>query len=84
MLRFTLKQMFASTILIGVGIVMLICIHAPWYPLRPGFVIWNSAGALIGAGICSLYKRPWLGAIIGAVIGAGIQYEFLISSFSLE
>jgi hypothetical protein len=76
--RFSLKSLFASFILISVGITLLVAISLcgngyGGYDMRTAFPLWFAGGAAIGAGILIPYKR----ALWGAKMGFKVQLALL-------
>lgn len=75
--RFTLGELLVSTTLIafGSGMVAVIIREGEYVTNVLGYealgflyVAWMAGGSLIGAGLCMPFRRPWLGAAIGAII----------------
>jgi hypothetical protein len=67
--RFSLKRLFASVTLVGVGLAIeaRLFSHPEIYPLTQ-FLMSAFGGAFIGAGIFNPFGRPWAGAALGALI----------------
>lgn len=72
--RVSLKRLLVSTTLIAVGLGNLVYWnpHAD-RPLPFGSfwlfeLLWCGGGAAIGAGIFNLFRHPWIGALIGAIV----------------
>lgn len=71
----------SSVMLIVIGVAMIAVLFIPaiqrqeaWIPVS----LWLVAGALIGAGILSLWHRIY-GTILGAVLGLMVQYVFIVA-----
>jgi hypothetical protein len=84
-LRFSLKRLLLSTGLIAVGVA-----YASYWTVhgdRPhplgdacAFVMWIGSGASIGAGVFLPFRKPWIGAFLGAlaslvVLGFSIRID---------
>ena len=67
--QFSLKRLFIAVTLIAIGIARIV--------VRPtsdlGSLMWPLGGAAVGAGALSLYRRPIIGAVAGAIIGMILQ-----------
>lgn len=88
--RFTIKDLLLATTLIAIGVGMLAQIFSgtspDWIKLLGDSIavavcilIWLGSGALIGAGLFSLFKHPWIRAAVGFLF----QFVFFILLFSL-
>ncbi len=70
---FTLQRLFVLTTMMAVGCgIMLIVRNSKfggdgqlWIGILWLLLWWLAAGAILGASLCSLINRPWLGAIVG-------------------
>jgi hypothetical protein len=78
MIRFTFKRLLISVTLIVIGVAMWMKFEHPDFEMNSSLSAfgWFFAGALIGAGVFSLYKQPILGAVVGVVLGIGLQWLF--------
>ena len=72
--QFSLSRLFASVSLIAIGLVLFVPAYRLVYS-RPMLVsywvavpLWLLGGAIIGAGVLTPFKKPWLGAAIGLVV----------------
>ncbi len=86
MSRFTVKDMLIATAMVAVGA------GAVAYPFhitsvyRGPFALvlfpfgWFSGGALIGAGLFRLFKRPWIGACVGVMVQMFVLWTLLLPS----
>lgn len=77
--KFSLKRLFASITMIAVGCGLLAWLFLP-HSYSRGFegAIWFLSGALIGAGLLSLW-HPVYGTILGAVLGFAAQLVLVMS-----
>jgi drug/metabolite transporter (DMT)-like permease len=87
MLRFSLKQLFASMLAIGIGTALFGWIHQnSRYGPPPNqlfaFVACFGGIALLGAGIGNLFRRPILGAFL--VVGVQLLYIAVIMFFEID
>ncbi len=79
----SLKRLFASAMLIGIGAALIAILCRPSYDLRPTavpFLIVGTAGGCISAGFAAFMRWPiraWAiaGAIVAAIILLGILLE---------
>jgi hypothetical protein len=64
---FSLKSLLLSTTLISIGAGMLwVVFH---YPPNLGMLLyWLGGGVLIGAGVCTPIRQPFLGGLLGLVV----------------
>jgi len=62
--RFSLKHLFICTMLVAAGLASVVSAHRVENN-GVGFWLWFAAGPLLGAGILTLLKRPFLGFVIG-------------------
>jgi hypothetical protein len=66
---FNLKQLFGSIALIAIGISLkTYALPRMVHNYSGSHLAWMAAGALVGAGLFLLIKRPILGACIGIII----------------
>jgi hypothetical protein len=66
MLRFTLRDLFAGTTLIAMGVIALSWILPPSREASSEvLLLWFFGGMMLGAGAFVPFKRVWLGAGIG-------------------
>ena len=84
--RFSLKQTLVSTTLIAAGIAYYGYLKAhsdePFLlGMEIAVLFWLASGAAIGVGIFGLFRRPFLGACIGA-LGAFVVLFYLAWSSS--
>jgi hypothetical protein len=74
--KFSIKELLLATTLIAVGSGMVSLVFMLTNVPKVGehleeyaaFTSWFGGGAMIGAGILTPFKRPWLGAVIGLVV----------------
>ena len=65
--RFSLKSLLLSTTLITLGAGMLSVVFH--YPLNLGTLLcWFGGGVLIGTGVCTPIRQPFLGGLLGLVV----------------
>jgi hypothetical protein len=82
MRRFSLLQLLSSATFIALGCgvyAFLVHPHQPPLTLIEAHILLWPAGSLLGAGVLCLYRRPVLGAIVGAIVGPFIQYAILLA-----
>lgn len=87
--QFTLKDLFLSTTLVALGLVIAVLSVSPvflrvlpwifWYLYVP-LGLWLSGGAMIGAGVLFPFKKAAVGAVIGVVMQMVIFF-ILITDF---
>jgi hypothetical protein len=81
--RFSLKDLLIGTALLAGGICSVCGIsRLPTELSLQGYIaaamlLWVGGGALIGAGLLTPFKRPWLGAALGLLVQIEI---FLIAN----
>lgn len=71
MARFSLKQLLVATTLVAVGVGVLALTFSR------SLTTTSFAGALIGAGVLTPFRHPWVGAIVGLLFApllAGVYY----------
>lgn len=76
MTHFSLAVLFRAVALVAVGI-SLLCLTFGRENIPPPMVVfwpWFGSGALIGAGLFSPFKKPWLGALVGVAVQGIIFY----------
>jgi len=69
MVQFSLNRLFAAVTLIALGTARIA--ERPHGEI--GSYLWLLGGAAVGAGVLSLYRRPIIGAIAGAIVGIILQ-----------
>jgi hypothetical protein len=77
--RFSVKELLLSTTLLAAGIVAVcLTIEPRSYLSTSGHIVcWLIGGAFIGAGLFLPFKRPWIGATVGALIQIALLLGFL-------
>jgi hypothetical protein len=73
--RFSLKRLLLSTFLIAAGVAYIgnAVVHGdegPGWGVALPVSLWIGSGACVTAGAFNLFRRPWLGALIGGVAAA--------------
>jgi hypothetical protein len=69
-MKFSLRQLFVSVFLIGTGISMFFMrFPSPLHTSAAVLTLAYLASAMVGAGLFLFYKRPFVGAAVGAVFG---------------
>jgi hypothetical protein len=83
MRRFSLKRLFASLTLAGIGLAIIGSLATREYNLPPSLVdvayalFWISGGMILGAGLLLPFNRP----VLGMILGFAMQFLLLAIAF---
>ena len=82
--RFSLKDLLVSTTLAAAGLAATTVVIASWpYVESSDAGLFISGSALIGAGVLRLGNRPWIGALLGGLIGLISVAVVVIHAFNV-
>ncbi len=83
MRRFSLRRLFSSLTLAGIGLAIIGSLATREYDLSPSLVdvayalSWIGGGMILGAGLLLPFKRP----VLGMVLGFAVQILILGSAY---
>lgn len=75
MSHFSLKQLLLTITFVALGFGLLALVIAGGYFSMSVAAL---CGAVIGAGFLTLFKRPWIGALVGLILTPPLSYLYML------